>query len=71
MAMGSSKSPVARDERHAEALGEGDVDTVGDCVSEPQLVGPIGERLRAPESNRQGTKGCDRDEALVVADQLT
>lgn len=71
MAMGSSKSPVAGDERRAQALGEGDVDTIGNGVSKPQLIGSPDECLRGPGPNRQVKYVGNGDESFMVADQLT
>ncbi|CKZ19701.1 transposase [Mycobacterium tuberculosis] len=45
MAMGLGKSPVASDKRYAEALGEGDVGSIGHGMSGPKLVGTLGEWL--------------------------
>ncbi len=41
MAMGLGKSPVASDKRYAEALGEGDVGSIGHGMSGPKLVGTL------------------------------
>lgn len=69
MAMGLGESPVASDERRREALGEGDVHSIGHGMSGPQLVGALDEWLHRPTPNRQAQEVGNRDESFMIADQ--
>src|ERR1700756_4131983 len=69
MAMGLGEWPVASDERCAEALGEGDVHSIGDGMSGSQVVGALDEWLYRPTPNRQAQEVRNRDESFMIADQ--
>ena len=68
-AMGLSESPVAGDQRRTEALGQGDIYSIGHGVSTPQFIGALDEWLYGPTSNRQTVKVPNGDEPFMIADQ--
>jgi hypothetical protein len=70
MAMGLGEPPVAGEERRTEALGKGDVHSIGHRVSAAQFVGALDEWLCGPTSHRQVARVCYSDESFVIADQL-